>query len=98
MANLQMSAERAFAIGLVHDLYPDAEFDQRVWEFCQNLAEQPPETVAAAKLSIELVADLERGQARNVERLATSGLVVGDEHRRLMAAMKQRLANKRKPQ
>jgi enoyl-CoA hydratase len=94
MANLELSANRALSIGLIHDLYPDAEFEPRVWSFCEHLAAQPPETVAAAKLAIELVADLERGQARNVERLATSGLVVGDEHRRLMAKMKARLASK----
>ena len=32
----------------------------------EHLAKQPPETVAAAKLAIELAADLDRGQGRNV--------------------------------
>jgi hypothetical protein len=77
-------------------VYPDEEFEQRVWDFCLNLAKQPPETVAAAKLAIELVADLERGQARNVERLAVSSLVFGEEHRELLAAMRAKLAKGKK--
>lgn len=96
MANLQMDADRALMVGLVHDVYPDDEFEQRVWDFCVNLARQPAETVAAAKLAIELVADLERGQARNVERLAASSLVMGDEQRELIAAMRARLEQGKK--
>jgi enoyl-CoA hydratase len=96
MANLPMDADRAQMAGLVHDVYPDEEFEQRVWEFCVNLAKQPPETVAAAKLAIELVADLERGQARNVERLAVSSLVFGSEHRELLAAMRAKLEKGKK--
>ena len=91
MANLQMDADRALMVGLVHDVYPDETFEQNVWDFCTRLAKQPPETVAAAKLAIELVADLERGQARNVERLAVSSLVFGEEHRELLAAMRAKL-------
>ena len=96
MANLQMDADRALMVGLVHDVYPDEEFDQRVWDFCLNLAKQPPETVAAAKLAIELVADLDRAQARNVERLAVSSLVFGEEHRELLAAMRAKLDKSKK--
>ena len=91
MANLAMDADRALMAGLVHDVYADEEFEQRVWDFCVNLAKQPPETVAASKLAIELVADLERGQARNVERLAVSSLVFGAEHRDLLAALRAKL-------
>jgi enoyl-CoA hydratase len=91
MANLPMDADRALMVGLVHDVYPDDEFENRVWDFCTNLAKQPPETVAVAKLAIELVADLERDQARNVERLAASALIFGEEHRELLAAMRAKL-------
>ncbi len=95
MANLAMEAERALAVGLVHDVYPDETFESDVWSFCQNLAKQPPETVAAAKLAIELVADLDRQQARNVERLTVSGLVMGEEFKTLMGAMRERLGHKK---
>lgn len=90
MAGLQMDADRALAIGLVHDVYPDEEFLPRVRDFCRNLAKQPFESVAAAKLAIELSADLDRGQARNVERLAASSLVMGDEYCTLWAAARDR--------
>jgi enoyl-CoA hydratase/carnithine racemase len=94
MANLKMGAEKAAAIGLVHEVYPDEGFADHVWSFCRHLAAQPPETVGAAKLAIELAADLDRAQARNVERLTASGLYFGDENAGLMAAMKARLAAK----
>lgn len=96
MANLPMEAERALMIGLVHDVYPDDEFEKRVWDFCLHLAKQPPETVAASKLAIELVADLDRAQARNVERLAVSSLVFGEEHHALLAAMREKLSKGKK--
>jgi enoyl-CoA hydratase/carnithine racemase len=95
MANLEMDAERALAIGLVHDVYADDEFETRVWEFCRHLVRQPPETVAAAKLAIELTADLDRAQARNVERLANTALVFGDEHRRLFDAMLEKIEKRK---
>ena len=95
MANLPISAERALTIGLVHDVYPDDQFEAEVWAFCENLAKQPSETVAAAKLAIELAADLDRGQGRNVERLAVSGLVMGEEFRDLLAETRARLARKK---
>jgi enoyl-CoA hydratase/carnithine racemase len=94
MANLQMDAAKAAAIGLVHDVYPEASFEADVWDFCLNLARQPPETIGAAKLAIELAADLDRAQARNVERLTASGLYFGQEFQILMAEMKARLATR----
>jgi enoyl-CoA hydratase len=95
MANLQMDAAKAERIGLVHDVYPDNEFDARVREFCLNLAKQPPETIGVAKIAIELTADLDRAQARNVERLTASSLYVGDEYRALVAALRAKLGTKR---
>ena len=94
MANLGMDAHKASQIGLVHDVYPDAEFVDRVWDFCRNLAAQPPETVGTAKLAIELTADLDRASARNVERLAQSGLIMGDEYTALFNAMRDRVSAK----
>jgi enoyl-CoA hydratase/carnithine racemase len=96
MANLQMDAAKAAMIGLVHDVYPDAEFDEKVQQFCLHLARQPPEVVGAAKLAIELTADLDRAQARNVERLTASSLYGGDEFQQLAAALKAKLSGKDK--
>jgi enoyl-CoA hydratase len=91
MAGELVSAERALAIGLVHNVFPDETFDQQVRAFCEKLANRPPETLAIAKLTIELSADLDRQQARNAERLGNSILFLGDEHRDLIAAMRARL-------
>src|SRR3546814_20793917 len=63
--------------------------------FCKSLTEQPPEAFAVGKRAIELAADLDRAQARNVERLAVSGLVQGAEYREMMAVMQARLTQKK---
>jgi enoyl-CoA hydratase/carnithine racemase len=94
LANQQIDAQQALAMGLVHEVTDQPQFAARVTEFCTALAQLPPEAFAAGKLAIELAADLDRAQARNVERLAVSGLVVGEEYRRLMQAMQDRLARK----
>ncbi len=92
MANKPVSAERALLMGLVHDVFPDADFEREVMDFCLHLAQQPPEATAMAKRTIELVADLEAAQARNVERLAVSNLANGREHEELIAKMVARLS------
>jgi len=92
MANKQIDAAQALAMGLVHQVYADDEFEARTWEFCQHLAAQPPEVLAAAKLAIELSVDLDRQQARNVERLTASTLYAGLEHRGLMVALLAKLS------
>ena len=97
LANQKVDAARALSIGIVHDVYAPAEFAARVDGFCTALAAQPPEAFAAGKLAIELAADLDRAQARNVERLAVSSLIGGGEYQTLMAAMQARLARPEKP-
>jgi hypothetical protein len=49
-----------------------------------------------AKLSIELAADLDRAQSRNVERISNSVLFTGAEHKALLRAFLARQAEKRK--
>jgi enoyl-CoA hydratase len=95
LANKPVSAERALVMGLVHDIYPDAEFEENVRDFCRHLAAQPPEMTGIAKVAIELATDLESAQARNVERLANSILSLGKEHEGLLATMKARLMGKK---
>lgn len=96
MAGEQVGAEQALNMGLVHAVYEDEEFEARVRAFCAKLARQPYEVMGLAKLSIELAADLDRGQARNVERIANSILFTGAEHKALVAAFLERQAAKRK--
>ena len=95
MAGEQVSAEQALTMGFVHAVYPDAEFADRVWAFCTRLAQQPYELLGLAKLSIELAADLDRAQARNVERISNSILFTGDEHKELLRQFLERQAAKR---
>jgi len=92
---LVLEGREAERIGLVHDVYPDDQFDARVRDFCLNLAKQPPETIGVAKIAIELTADLDRAQARNVERLTASSLYFGDEFRSLLAALRAKLDSKK---
>jgi enoyl-CoA hydratase/carnithine racemase len=94
MANQQVDAAQALSMGLVHAVYPDAVFEAEVEKFCRYLATLPPEATAMAKVSIELAADLESAQARNMERLAVSALTLGAEHTQMMAAMRERLTRK----
>jgi enoyl-CoA hydratase/carnithine racemase len=91
MANKPIDADRALMIGLVHEVFPDETFDDEVMAFCRHLAEQPPETVAMAKLTIDLAADVTAERARKIERLGQSILQVGDEAAELIAAMQTRL-------
>jgi enoyl-CoA hydratase/carnithine racemase len=92
MANRPIDAADALSIGLVHEVYPDDEFDTRVMQFCEHLCRQPPEFMAMCKVAIELAADLESAQARNLERLANSVLTLGKEHEELLAAWKARFS------
>ena len=76
MANLPVDADRALIMGLVHDVFPDESFEQDVMQFCRHLAQQNGEQMGTAKLAIELARDVERAQARNIERLANSALML----------------------
>lgn len=80
MANLWVDADRALIMGLVHDVFPDETFADEVMRFCRHLAEQNGEQMGAAKLAIELAHDVGLAQARNVERLANSALMLSPEY------------------
>ena len=96
MAGEQVSSEQALQMGFVHAVYADEDFEARVQVFCTKLSKQPYEVLGLAKLSIELAADLDRSQARNVERIANSTLFTGAEHKALVQAFLERQAAKRK--
>ena len=96
MAGEQIEAQQALNIGMVHAVYADDEFETRARAFCAKLARQPYELMGLAKLSIELSADLDRTQARNVERISNSMLFTGAEHKTLLKAFLDRQEAKRK--
>ncbi len=80
MANLPVDADRALLMGLVHDVFPDETFGSEVLRFCRHLAVQNGEQMGAAKLAIEMACDVGLAQARNVERMANSALMLNPEY------------------
>lgn len=81
MANRSMSTDRALAIGLIHDVFEHDALEAEALAFAHHLATQNGEHMGAAKLAIEVVADLGLAQARNVERLANSALMLMPAYR-----------------
>jgi enoyl-CoA hydratase/carnithine racemase len=95
MAGETVTSEQALQIGLVHKVYEDEELEAQAFDFCERLAEMPPEMLALSKLSIELAADLETAQARRVEQIAGSVLMIGEEKRVFMQRFLDRQAAKK---
>ena len=85
MANLQADAQKALYMGLVHEVYPDETFEEDVMKFCRHLAQQHAEQMGAAKVTIELAAELGAQQAASLERLANSSLMLSPDYQELMA-------------
>jgi enoyl-CoA hydratase len=80
MANLPVDADRALIMGLVHEVFSDETFGDDVMRFCRHLAQQNAEQMGAAKIAIEMARDLGLAQARNVERMANSALMLNPEY------------------
>jgi enoyl-CoA hydratase/carnithine racemase len=76
MANKPANADKAYTMGLVHDVFPDESFEEEVLEFCRHLVTQNAEQMGAAKIAIEMCAEVGRDTARHVERMATSALML----------------------
>ncbi|MFV8818022.1 enoyl-CoA hydratase/isomerase family protein [Haliea sp. E17] len=80
MANLPADADRAYTMGLVHEVFPDESFEEDALNFCRHLAKQHGEQMGAAKLAIEMCWELGRDQARHVERMANSTLMLNPDY------------------
>jgi enoyl-CoA hydratase len=76
MGNQKTDAEKALIMGLVHDVLPDDGFDEAALDFCRHLTKNDPEQMGAAKIAIELAAEVGPGMARHVERMANSALML----------------------
>lgn len=81
MANMPVPADKALLMGLVHEVWPDETFDEEVMKFCRHVAEQNGEQMGAAKIAIELARDVGLAQARQVERMANSALMLNPDYR-----------------
>lgn len=96
MANLPANADKALIMGLVHEVFPDETFEEDVMKFCRHLAEQHGEQMGTAKLAIELAYEVGRDQARQVERLANSALMLNPHYLAGMDAYLAKLGSKGK--
>lgn len=73
MAGMQVDAQRALAIGLVHDVFPAETFLDEVYAFCRRLLEIDPEVLGIAKLAVDIHTDVQdRTVQRHVDRLAVT--------------------------
>jgi enoyl-CoA hydratase/carnithine racemase len=94
MANKPAPAEMALTMGLVHQVFPDETFEGEVMDFCRHLAKQNAEQMGAAKVAIELCAELGRDSARHVERMANSGLMLNPAYQEIMRNYVSKLGKK----
>lgn len=76
MGNQKADAQKAMIMGLVHDVLPDDGFAQAALAFCHHLAKNDAEQMGAAKIAIELAAEVGPEMARHVERMANSALML----------------------
>jgi enoyl-CoA hydratase/carnithine racemase len=76
MANQKADADKAMIMGLVHDVLPDEGFEDAALDFCRHLTKNNPEQMGAAKIAIDMAAEVGRDTARHVERMANSALML----------------------
>jgi enoyl-CoA hydratase len=76
MANKPVTSAMAFNMGLVHQVFPDDTLEDEVMDFCRHLVRQNGEQMGAAKIAIELCAEVGRDSARHIERMTNSGLML----------------------
>ena len=78
VAGETMDAQTARMAGFVQAVWPDAEFEDRVWEFCQRIASKPVEVQTVSKLAVDLAYDLDRTGGRHLERIVNAPLQARD--------------------
>jgi len=76
MGNQKVDADRALIMGLAHDVLPDEGFQEAALDFCRHLTKSSGEQMGAAKVAIDLAAELGRESGRHVERMANSALML----------------------
>lgn len=83
MAGEVLDAETALRAGLVQAVYPPEDFDEQVMAFCRKLAGRPADAMGVAKLAIDLCKDVDRTNARTMERIANTPLILRDNSARI---------------
>lgn len=82
MAGRTVDAEQAMTIGLVQDVFDDADFADHVAQLARQLATLPRDAVGLTKMAIDASDATDRSTARNFERLANTTLTFAPEFRR----------------
>ncbi len=90
MAGEVVDAPLALTMGLVHAVYPAETFDEEVDRFVGRLARLPGDAVGLAKLAVDTAASVDRGTARDFDRVANTVLLMSEEHRSLVRAFEER--------
>ena len=80
MGNQKADADKALIMGLVHDVMPDEGFHEAALDFCRHLTKNDPEQMGAAKIAIELAAEVGPSMGRHVERMANSALMLNPSY------------------
>lgn len=94
MGNQKADARKAEIMGLVHDVLPDAGFHDAALDFCRHLTKSDPEQMGAAKIAIELAAELGPEMGRHVERMANSALMLNPQYLARIEAYVKRIGSK----
>jgi len=90
MAGETVDAQQALAMGLVHAVYPTAEFPERVRAFARHLAGLPREAMGLAKVAIDVAAGVDRRTAREFDRVVQTVLFSSPEFRERVDAFTRR--------
>jgi enoyl-CoA hydratase len=90
MAGENVDSSLALTIGLVHAVYPVAEFDERVDAFVRKLAALPPEAMGVAKMAVDTAASVDRQTARDFDRFSNTILMMSEEHKAMTEAFTNR--------
>ena len=94
MGNQKADADRALVMGLVHDVLPDDGFAEATLGFCRHLTQSDPEQLAAAKIAIEMAAEVGPEMGRHVERMANAALMLNPDYLARIEAYVQGIGKK----
>jgi enoyl-CoA hydratase/carnithine racemase len=81
-----INADEARRIGLISQVYKDAEFMDRVYTYAERLLKNSPFAMGMAKHVVNMCVNADMHTGRDIERLAQSVLVTSEDHKEGMAA------------
>lgn len=90
MLSRSVDAHKAEQIGLVHEVYADDVFAERVQQFARELVALPAEALGLAKLAIDAAASADRTTARDFDRVANTLLLLSEQNRSTVSEYKSK--------